>query len=198
MLACFLGVAMQTALEFYEIVAGWVGWPPLVIVIVAAGTYLLKISHVRYKAARETIETLKEKNTWLDLKLQNAIASSPDALARALEARVRQLTDELERMVADREATDQEITRKREELAAAQARRDELADLFDELRRLLVQDGLLCPECGSPLETREHHYESVEWKGREIDVVREVAAYGCGLLMVDGRVEQPCRSESRY
>lgn len=172
----------------YTTLASWTGWPAIVAVLLLAGGYAYSVLHSR-------LELLKEKNEWLEKQATMLKECSPDVLAQRLANRLRILSEELERLNADQIASETSIRKKEAELAEVKAQIDHLKDQIAKAQDLLkvVSDaGLVCPQCGAPLETREYHDEVVEYEGRDIDVNHEIIRYECGLEIIDDRVRAQC------
>jgi len=175
-------------MELYNTIAGWMGWPAIVAFLLLAGGYGYWVIHARS-------ELLEEKNAWLKAQLTTLKERSPDLLAQRLTDRSRLLSEELKKLNADHEASQESIRNKEAEL-------DEVRDQIDNLKGQLAkaQDllqmvsdfGLVCPQCGAPLEVREYHSEMVFYQGRDLDIEHEIVIYECGLEIVDGEVRGNC------
>lgn len=138
-----------------------------------------------------TIELLKEKVSSIEGQLLEARASGPDVLAERLSARVKLLSDELERPSGDQDRNEAAIAEKEQQL---QETKDELATLEGQLERAQELMGeFFCPHCKAPMMVREYHSEMVEHGGRELDVDHECIEYECGLSLVDGQEQRQCR-----
>lgn len=175
-------------MESYKIIAGWIGWPAVVAVLFLAGGYGRWVMHARS-------ELLKEKNEWLEAQLTALKERSPDVLAQRLADRSCLLTEELERLNADHEASQESIGNKEAELAEVKAQIGNLTDQLakgQDLLQMVSDSGLVCPRCGAPLEVREYHSESVEYQGYDLDIDHEIIRYECGLEILDGEVRGNC------
>jgi DNA repair exonuclease SbcCD ATPase subunit len=137
-----------------------------------------------------TIQLQKENILYLKDQLEDAKAQSPDLLAQSLTNRVNLLEGELRRLEQDKTATQDQISAKEEELAATRTEAEALTRQVVHARSLLKD--FLCPSCGAPLAEKAYHYESVEYKGRELDVDHEYVIFECGYERVDGKVRGVC------
>ena len=180
-------------MDLYNTVASWTGWPAIVAILLLAGGYA-------YWVMQGRSELLKEKNEWLETQLKTLKVYAPDILAQRLADRLRVLNEELERLNADHEASQESIRNKEVELAEVKAQISNLNDQLvkaQDLLQTISEAGLVCPYCGAPLEVREYHSESVEYKGYDVDIDHEFIRYECGLEIVDGKVTSKCmRSDS--
>lgn len=138
------------------------------------------------------IQAQKEQIELLKLQLEHAKSQTPDVAVEALSKRVKTLTEELSRLQQDASASADTITGKERELQSAKDEMDQLREQVARAEKLF--DGFSCPTCKAPMETREYHSESVEYKGREIDIDHEFVTYECGLVLSDGRETRPCGS----
>lgn len=139
-----------------------------------------------------TIQLLKEKIGYLDTQLAEVKNQEPDVLVQRISARVTVLTEELERLNKDKEANESEIAIK--EKAIAKATR-ELQTLRAQMKRAEeLMSEFFCPKCKAPMLSREFHWESRHYQGREIDVDHEHVVYECGLELVDGEEQSACGS----
>lgn len=137
-----------------------------------------------------TIELLKEKNTFLELKLSESENQQPDILVQTISTRVKVLTEELERLSKDKEANENIIKTKEAELNESTA---ELTSLRSHLNR--AQDLIsefFCPYCKAPMLTKDYHSELVAIGDKGIDVDHEFVVYECGLSITDGAESQAC------
>lgn len=139
-----------------------------------------------------TIQLQKENITYLKDQLTEAKSQSPDMLAQSLASRIKLFEEELKRLEQDKSSTQGQVKEKVAELNQAREEAEELAKKVLHARELL--SGFLCPNCGAPLAERAYHTESIEYKGREIDVDHEYTAFECGYQIVDGEVKGKCKS----
>lgn len=142
-----------------------------------------------------TINLQKENITFLKDQLAEAKAQSPDVLAQRLSGRVKLLEEELARMGEDKSSTEEQIKAKEQELEGARINAEELSKQVLHARDLL--SDFLCPECGAPLAARSYQSESVEYRGRELDVDHEYTEFACGYSLVDGSKVSECRQSKR-
>jgi hypothetical protein len=140
-----------------------------------------------------TIQLLKESVATLKDQLAEARNSTPDVLARSLSERVKLLEIELERFSKDKDANQELVHRKEEELRATRQKAEELTKQVSLARELLTD--FFCPHCGSALTAREFHSESVEYQGRELDVDHEYSEFECGYSVLDGKPHSPCKAD---
>lgn len=140
-----------------------------------------------------TIQLLKETVNTLKDQLTEARNSTPDVLAQSLSGRVKLLEGELERLSQDKDANQEIVQRKEEELRATRQKAEELTKQVSLARELL--NDFLCPHCGAALSSREYHSESVEYQGGEFDVDHEYSEYECGYSVLDGKPHNPCKAD---
>jgi DNA repair exonuclease SbcCD ATPase subunit len=180
-------------MDLFNTIASWVGWPVVVAILLLAGSYA-------YFVLQKHLELLKDKNEWLEKQVADLREHSPDILAQRLAERLRILNEELERLTADNKTSQTSIQNKETELAEVKTQIINFNDQIEkaqELLRLVSDSGLVCPQCGAPLETRYYPNESMDDNGHDIDVDHEVIVYECGLEIVDGEVRTQCgRSNS--
>lgn len=139
-----------------------------------------------------TIQLLKEKIGFLETKLNAAKANTPDMLVKALADRIKILEEELTRLKKDEVSNQELIGQKELELNSVREEAEELSKSISAARELMEE--FICPYCGSPMAERAYHIESVEdSRGRDIDIDHEVVTYECGLSVVDGSEESPCK-----
>jgi DNA repair exonuclease SbcCD ATPase subunit len=172
----------------YATIAAWAGWPVVVGALLLIGGYgsFLFRSH---------LDLLKEKNEWLEKKMQDLEGYRPDVLAQRLADRLHIVQQELERLHADREAGQQSIREKEADLVQVKNEIAQLTAQLDQAQEtisLVSERGLVCPHCGAPLVTHEHFTDLVEYEGRELDVDHEFIAYECGYEIRDGEIIAKC------
>ncbi len=144
------------------------------------------------KQKDSTIELLKEKNNYLELRLTEAEQQRPDRLVENVSKRVKLLNEELERLNQDKENNEQLITEKEKELSRSKNELKELRAQFERAEELMSE--FFCPQCKAPMLSREFAWESVEHDGREIDIDHEHVLYECGLELIDGKEGTKCGS----
>lgn len=137
-----------------------------------------------------TIQLLRETISALKDQLIEARRITPDVLAQTLAARAKLLEAELERVSKDNGATKQEVTEVAEKLNSARAEIEMLAKQVEIAHDLL--EDFSCPFCGLPMTVRNLYSDSVEHKGREIDIEHEYVQYECGYAVRDGKPESEC------
>jgi len=139
-----------------------------------------------------TIELLKEKNEFVSQQLTEALSQSPDMLARSLSDRVKLLDEEIERLSNDKDKNQDTIKEKEKEIAKVQSEANKLLNQIA-IASDLIED-FTCPTCGSHLVERAYQSEAVEdYHGRSVDIDHEYILYECGLTIVDGSEERPCK-----
>ena len=148
------------------------------------GLYRLLVS-----AKDSKIGLLEERIKARDDKIKELEAQTPDALAKALTARIEIMSKELERMLADDSGNKEEIRQKEGELLS-------IKHQLDKLTALIRDSDLVCPKCGAPLSQRATYPISGYVDGREIDADTEFVEYECGLVINDGRVQSPCQGQN--
>ncbi len=139
-----------------------------------------------------TIQLLKETVNTLKDQLTEARNSTPDVLAQSLSGRVKLLESELERLSLDKDANQEIVRGKEDELRATRQKAEELTKQVSLARELL--NDFLCPHCSAALSARDYHSESVEYQGREVDVDHEYSQYECGYSVLDGKQHTPCKA----
>jgi DNA repair exonuclease SbcCD ATPase subunit len=158
--------------------------------ILAAAGFLHQLL-VKKKEA--TIETLTEKNKWLQDQLDQAKNMSPDSLVEKLAKRISIQEAELERLSNDYEANESLIKTKEDELRKT---RDLQVELENEMERVLKEYSALeerldvCPYCQS--ELRELSYVDLS---EEYGVLRR---YQCGYSEIDGDIMDFCPHDPNY
>ena len=143
------------------------------------------------KQKDSTIELLKEKNNYLELRLTEAAQQRPDLLVENVSKRVSLLMEELERLNQDKENNEQLITEKEKELSDSKNELKELKTQFERAEELMSE--FFCPHCKAPMTSREYVSECVEHDGRELDIDHEHILYECGLEFIDGAEKTKCR-----
>jgi hypothetical protein len=145
------------------------------------------------KRKEATIETLTEKNKWLQDQLDQAKNTSPDALVEKLAKRISIQEAELERLSKDYEANESLIKIKEEEL---QKTKELQIDLENEIDRHLkeyseLEDKLdVCPFCQSELV--ELTYVDAERDSGELK------RYECGYSEIDSYLKTYCPSDPDF
>jgi DNA repair exonuclease SbcCD ATPase subunit len=176
-------------MDLYNTISSWVGWPVVVALLILGGSYA-------YFVFQNRLDFLKDKNEWLDKQVDELKKFTPDVLAQRLSERLRILTEELERLSVDHKTNQEVIQKKETELNEVKG---EIFDLQYQIQRAedllqLVSDfGLMCPQCGAPLISKETHYELVEYGGRELDIDHEIIVYDCGRKIIDGETTSECQ-----
>ncbi|WP_122669530.1 MULTISPECIES: hypothetical protein [Pseudomonas syringae group] len=123
------------------------------------------------------IQLLKERLVDKDEQITALKAQTPDALASALNDRIKVTQDEIGRLKADGDMHRKEIDLKEEELRGIQ-------DKLSALSELIRESDLVCPECGAPL-VRRHAYTIHGGPDGESEAELEYVEYQCGLA-IDG------------
>jgi hypothetical protein len=155
--------------DLYTLIAGWAGWPVVVAFLLVVGGYGLW-------AFNNRLEGLKEKNEFLQLKLDEMKTSSPDLLLERLSGRYKILSEELERLDADEQANKQEISKlevERENIAAELG--DAVSQLFKSIDSVQGYDCVFC------FSHDIHHVQiPVELAGRKFTFDMNATCYKCG------------------
>jgi hypothetical protein len=144
------------------------------------------------KRKEATIETLTEKNKWLQEQLNEAKQHSPDALVERLSKRVSIQEAEIERLSKDYQ-NEVLIKAKEEELEKT---RELQAELEREIERHLKEYSELedkvdvCPSCQSEL-TELTYIDAEEDSG-------QLRSYACGYSEIDGYPRYLCPSDPDY
>lgn len=137
-----------------------------------------------------TIQLLKETVSTLKDQLVVARNSTPDILAQSLSRRVKLLESELGRLSKDKDANQELVHEKEEELRWTRQKAEELTKQIRLAQEML--NDFLCPHCGAPLAVREYHSEMVEYQGRELDIDHDYSEFECGYAALDGTQRHPC------
>jgi hypothetical protein len=175
---------MKDLFDLYNILASWVGWPALTLVLILAGSFALWIQ-------KRHIDILKERNEYLRDQNANLSNFSSDTLVRALSDRVRISNEELERLRQDQENNQALITQKESELDLL---RTSLAVVNDQLSQAEeIVKAFTCPYCGARQESHEFYPTGAEVNGTYIDYEIETIQYACGLEIRDGVEIRKCK-----
>ena len=149
---------------------------------------------IESKAA--TIELLKEKNEYLQHKLSDVSANTPDNLAKSLSSRVQLLDEELKRLSNDKVKNQDIINLKEKELIKVKNLAKKLSNQIAIAHELIEEFS--CPYCDAPMVEHAYQSESVEnHQGREVDIDHEFISYECGHIIVDGDEQQPCSNREQ-
>lgn len=173
----------------YIIIAGATG---IIGLLTFLYTVLIGRKNTTIEALKETNETLKEKNTWLQEQIDLAKATSGDILTESLGKRISLLESELTRLSKDYETNKELIAVKEKELA-------ETTELFAEVGKELgklsgtyqeLKTKYLCPTCEASLvELKDIH---------EIDWIGSQRKYACGFTELDGETVYYCPADPAY
>jgi preprotein translocase subunit SecF len=134
-----------------------------------------------------TIELLKEKNSHLQEQLIAAREVTPDKLAKKLSERIHVLLEELERLSKDQEKNKLTIQQKEKELQDTQKNLEQLKEQLEEAQEIASE--YFCPYCKAPMSVRDYYTETYEWG----DAEHEFISFECGLTLVDGKENHPCK-----
>ena len=134
-----------------------------------------------------TIELLKEKNNFLQDKLNITEKNTPDKLAKNLSQRINILHEEMERLSIDQEKNKDIIKQKEKELQSTQEDLERLEEQLEEIQDIASE--YFCPHCKARMEVREYHTESYEYG----DIDHEFISFKCGYEIVDGKENSPCK-----
>jgi rubredoxin len=167
----------------------WAIYLTTVGLIVAAAGFLHQLLMKKKDA---TIETLTEKNKWLEKQLESAEKNSTDILTDRLAKRISAFQIELERLSKDYEANESLIKEKEEEI---RQNKELMQDIVKEMANRAgefrdFKSHYLCPHCESPLKTLKD-IEEDEWTGS----LRE---YDCGYSEIDGATHVMCPCDPEY
>lgn len=149
-----------------------------VVSIIGFITTLFVLYRVLVQQKDGVIQLLKERLVDKDEQIAVLKAQTPDALASALNDRIKVTQDEIGRLKNDGDMHRKEIELKEDELRGIQ---DKLTNLSD----LIRESDLVCPECGDPL-IRRHAYTIHGGPDGESEAEVEYVEYQCGLA-VDGQ-----------
>lgn len=134
------------------------------------------------------IQLLKERLVNKDEQIAALKTQTPDALASALNDRIKVTQDEIIRLKIDGDMHRKEIDLKEDELRGIQGKLTTLSDLIKE-------SDLVCPECGEPLVVR-HSYTIHGGPDGEYEDEVEYVEYQCGLSIDGlGEVKSQCRNK---
>jgi predicted nuclease with TOPRIM domain len=123
------------------------------------------------------IHLLKERLAEKDEKIAELKTQTPDALASALNDRIKVTQDEIGRLKADGDLHRTEIEQREDELR-------DIQDKLNSLSELIRETDLVCPECGDPLR-RRHVHTIYGGPNDEYETDIEFTEYACGLT-IDG------------
>jgi len=182
-------------MELYNVIANWVGWPTVVALLLLGGAF-------GYWILNKHIELLKEKNTGLEKEIENLKENTPDVLAQRLAIRHKLLTEELERLNADHQASQADVETKKMELEKLRQEIDRFEWQLSEADNWLSENDLVCPQCNSPLVVKEYNTEyraTYDENGyaEDIEIEHEHIVYDCGYELIDGEEIQECSRESK-
>ena len=122
------------------------------------------------------IQTLKEKNDFLEAQLRTAKEKKPDVLVDALNERIFSFEKELCRLTSDNEANQAEITTKEAQIIEA--------------KKVLALYS--CPKCEAPLSIHKFELEPCEYNGRDTEIEHEHIEYDCGYVLHNGEQVGKC------
>lgn len=152
-----------------------------------------------YFVLRNRIELLKDKNRWLEQQLEATKEFRLDVVAQRLADRLRVLSEELERLNADHEASQESSRQKESELALVTGEIDDLKSQMEsaeEILRVVSDRQLVCPHCEAPMAVHEFYPGYGEYKGIEIEFEHELIEYDCGFELRDGEIATMCPTVS--
>lgn len=157
-----------------------------VVSIIGFITALFVLYRVLVQQKDSVIQLLKERLVDKDEQITALKTQTTDALASALNDRIKITQDEIVRLKTDEDIHRKEIGLKEDELRGIQGKLNTLSDLIRE-------SDLVCPECGEPLVIR-HSYTLHGGPYEEYQEEVEYVEYQCGLA-VDGlgEVKSQCR-----
>ena len=143
-------------MDTYNLIAGWLGWPIVVALLLLAGGY-------GYWVLNNRIDSLKEQKDYLELKLSEADKYSADTLVKRLASRLKIISAELERLHYDDRNNNHRITELEKE-------RDQLTQLLaHDLRHMLqsllsdIEHLKYISESGNGNDLRSHLSEIEEY-----------------------------------
>jgi len=144
------------------------------------------------KKKEATLETLTEKNKWLEKQLEIAENNSSDVLTERLSNRILVFETELKRLSKDYEANEGLIKEKEAEI---QRMRDLMAEVAVEIGRQAgefadFKSNYMCSTCDARLTT----LKDVE----EDDYEGTLKEYACGFSEIDGDTVTLCPCDSHY
>jgi hypothetical protein len=117
-------------MEIYTAIASWIGWPPLVILLIVIGSFGVYFYQRHIEILKEKVDFQKEKNQLLESELQESRNHTPDILAQKLADRQKLLERELELAAQGKEQDDQKIMEFERDL---QKTRDDAEKMFCQL-----------------------------------------------------------------
>lgn len=130
-----------------------------------------------------TIELLKEKNNYLETRLEDLKEKSPGILEERLSKRVNMLENELGKLSEDEMHNKEKIKEKEKELQIEEEKLEKLRNKTKEFKELVSE--YFCSDCGAP---SAYHQFAV---GNE-NVVHKIIKYKCGKQIIDDRVKIKC------
>jgi len=137
-----------------------------------------------------TIQLQKENIAYLKDQVAETKAQTPDVLAQSLAGRVKVFEEELRRLTADKSSTEEQVQQTKDDLRRARTEAEQLTRKVAQASEMLRE--FQCPRCGAVLSSRTYHSETVEYKGREIDVEHMISVFECGLMIVDDEERGQC------
>ncbi len=124
------------------------------------------------------IQTLKEKNEFLETQLRTVKDKQPDVLVAALTERISSFEKELCRLRTDNEANQAEIITKESQIA--------------ETKKVLAL--YTCPKCEAPMSIHTFELEPYEYNGRDTEIEHEHIEYECGYALHNGKQVGKCEN----
>lgn len=174
-------------MDIYSTLASWTGWPAVAAFMLLAGGLIYWALNNRIETYKETIEELKE--------------NTPDVIVKRLAFRHKVAIDELERLNADHEASQELIYAKEVELAGIRNEIEVLRNQLektDELLSVIFDNELLCPYCGAPLTAKQYAFGVMDdGDGGDIDVELGYIRYECGYMTANGYEQTECSRKSK-
>ena len=124
------------------------------------------------------IQTLKEKNDFLETQLKEAFNKQPDVLVAALSERISSFEGELVRLKSDNVANQQEVAEKVAQITEA--------------KKVLAM--YTCPKCGAPMTAHRLELEPYEFNGRDTEIEHELIEYECGYALHNDKQVGACKN----
>ena len=117
-------------------IAEWTGWAFIAVLAIFGGAVAVWIANQRYEnlnqSVTQRIESLKESNEWLKLRLSDAENFAPSALIERLTSRYKAVNEELELLYEDHKANEERIT-------LIESEKQQIATEFDKIASSLYK-----------------------------------------------------------
>jgi uncharacterized coiled-coil protein SlyX len=147
-------------MDIYNSISSWVGWPPVVALLVIIGGIGLFLYQKHIELLRDEIEVLKRR-------LQDNQNYSPDVEAKKLADKQKVLLDRIESLSRDKAQNKQKITELEKELLATRDEASSMRTQLDSVQEILSDMNL----------PRDGHYNSIIFENIQKTVQEQNVIY---------------------